>query len=607
MSGIAGIVLPPGRKLDARLLERMAVSLAYRGPDGHQTWMGESVGFAHACLQTSGPPAEPQPATLDGIVWITADARVDGRADLVRKLTAAGRAGVAADDDAGLILHAYYAWGDRCVEQLIGDFSFAIWDGRCRRLFCARDHFGVKPFYYAQIAGGIVFSNTLDCVRAHPEVADTLDEVSIADFLMFGCNEDPAATTFAGVRRLAPAHALIHDGKAAATRRFWTLPEGGRVRYRRSEDYVDHFKGLFQTAVEDRIRDSNPAVWMSGGLDSCSIAATARKVVRTSRAQADLRAYTVVYDSLFDDEERRYAEIAARALGLRAQYMSGDEGLPFEGWDAESFQTPEPIGDPLFSVYARQLREVAVDSRVALSGDGGDEVFWRSSVMDLVGAVPLAELAADVARTMVRHHRRPAVGIRATVARWRDQPSPQSTLPDWLNEELVVKHALKERFERAFAPTASATHARRPEAHRRLSSQYLSSYLESLDPGITHVALEHRWPFLDVRLVEFLLAIPPMPWCVDKELLRTAMRGVLPEMLLRRPKTALGGDPLRAHLRRADWSRLDRFVAEPQLSQFVNRAAIPSVAAMTAGENLWLDLRPLCLNYWLSRINRYAV
>jgi asparagine synthase (glutamine-hydrolysing) len=179
-------------------------------------------------------------------------------------------------------------------------------------------------------------------------------------------------------------------------------------------------------------------------------------------------------------------------------------------------------------------------------------------------------------------------------------------LPAWLNAEFAARHNLRQRVEHAGARSALGTHALRPEAHRRLSSPLLSSYLEGLDPGITRVRLEHRWPFLDVRLVGYLIAIPPLPWCIDKQLLRVAMRGALPATLLRRAKAPLADDPLRVHVRNTDCSRLDRFEAAPELSRFVNRSAIPPVAGMAAGQNLWRDLRPLCLNYWLSRVNRHV-
>ena len=241
-----------------------------------------------------------------------------------------------------------------------------------------------------------------------------------------------------------------------------------------------------------------------------------------------------------------------------------------------------------------------------MSGDGGDEVFWRSSVVDLAGHLTLRELAADLARCVLLHRRRPAAGVRARFDQWRGRRSPRAALPVWLDAELVARHDLERRFEQAGSRSEIGTHTLRPEAHRRLSSPLMSAYLEGLDPGITRVPLEHRWPFLDVRLVGYLLAIPPLPWCVDKWLLRVAMRGALPDAVLRRAKAALADDPLRVHVRRTDCSRLDHFVAEPELSRFVNRRAIPSVANMAAGPNLWLDLRPLCLNYWLSRVHGSA-
>ncbi|MGH9219933.1 MAG: asparagine synthetase B family protein, partial [Vicinamibacterales bacterium] len=299
MSGIAGIVLPAGRAVDVQMLRRMAASMTSRGPDGSDIWIDDSIGFAHTLLRTTDPAPGMQPATLDGRVWITADARVDGRADLVRKLEAAGRTAVSPSDDARLILHAYHAWGEHCVDHLLGDFAFAIWDGRSRRLFCARDHFGVKPFFYAEIAGGIVFSNTLDCVRLHPDVGGALNELSIADFLLFGFNHDTSATAFARIRRLPPAHALSGAADAPRVGRYWALPADGRLRYRRSADYVEHFRELLRAAVDDRIRVSGPAIWMSGGLDSTAIAVTAQRLLTARGAASHLRAFTVVYESLF--------------------------------------------------------------------------------------------------------------------------------------------------------------------------------------------------------------------------------------------------------------------------------------------------------------------
>ena len=172
MSGIAGIVNLDGAPVDRRLLESMSASIARTGPDAQQLWADGPVGLCHAMLRTTWEAEiESQPHTLDGGVWITADARVDSRPDLVAELTRAGRIVIGVPTDADLLLHAYHAWGNACVEHIIGDFAFAIWDGPRRRLFCAHDHFGVKPFYYARVGNSFVFSNVFRCVHMHPTVS----------------------------------------------------------------------------------------------------------------------------------------------------------------------------------------------------------------------------------------------------------------------------------------------------------------------------------------------------------------------------------------------------------------------------------------------------
>jgi asparagine synthase (glutamine-hydrolysing) len=270
---------------------------------------------------------------LDGQVWITADARVDGRADLIERLQSRGRLGIGSASDAQLILHAYHTWQDDCVNYLLGDFAFAIWDAQTRRLFCARDHFGVKPFYYAQIRDCFIFSNTLDCIRLHPGVSDRLNELAIGDFLLFGYNTDTTTTTFSDVWRLAPAHTLICDEGATNVRRYWTLPTNGQIRFRRSRDYVNRFQELFRVAVSDRLRMNCVGAWMSGGLDSTSMTATARQLLSERGAPIELRAHTIVYDTLIPDEERHYARMAAESLGAEIHFFVADSYGPFDGWD----------------------------------------------------------------------------------------------------------------------------------------------------------------------------------------------------------------------------------------------------------------------------------
>ena len=239
MSGIVGIFNRSGAPVDRGLLRALTYFLAYRGPDAQESWSHDSIGFGHTLLHTTRESLnELQPASLDGRFWITADARIDCRAELRTKLEGLGRKQPRTITDPELILHAYAAWKEECVQHLRGDFSFAIWDIRDKKLFCARDHFGIKPFYYAEIGSTFIFSNTLNCVRVHPSVPDELNDAAILDFLLVGLNCDNATTTFRDVKRLPPAHYVaISSGRISrpallggANRRTNSISQRSRLR-----------------------------------------------------------------------------------------------------------------------------------------------------------------------------------------------------------------------------------------------------------------------------------------------------------------------------------------------------------------------------------------
>lgn len=607
MSGIVGMLDLSGAPVDAGLLRRMTDSLAYRGPDGLGTWLDGPVGLGHTRLcTTSESEHEQQPCSLDGRVWITADARVDGRANLVAALESQGRTEVGSANDTQLILHAYHAWAEACVERLLGDFAFAIWDGPARRLFCARDRFGVKPLYYACVRGCFVFSNTLDCVRMHPAVDDALNELAIGDFLLFGFNQDPATTTFTDVQRLPPAHSLtVHQG-APRLRRYWALPTDGWIRYQRSHEYVDRFADLLRSAVRDRLRSDRIGIWMSGGLDSTSIAATACELLGEGREGGDFRAYTTVYERLIPDEEREYATLAADALGLPIHYFLADDYKPFDDWDRLRLWTPEPVSDPFILMNVDQVRQAVPHTRVLLCGDGGDEVLKRSRISALVPTMPLAELGSGLVRSLLIDRQRPDSGVRTTLRRWLGGSGKRLPYPMWLNKAFEDRLGLRARWTRLADPAPAGEHPLRADAYRKMTMPVWPSYFESWDPGVTRVPVEGRYPFLDVRLVEYLMAIPPIPWCVNKQIVRESMQGRLPDRIRRRRKTPLAGDPLVAHLRAPGAERLARFEAMPGLDRYVDPSAIPRLAA-SSPHDAGLNVRPRCLNHWLTRLQATRV
>ncbi len=554
MSGIVGIVNLDGAPVDQALLWAMTRRLTYRGPDAQHVWFEGSAGFGHTLLRTAVGQKQ-QPYTFDGRkTIICADARLDSRADLRQSLTAAGCAVMPAASDAELILYAYQVWGEACSEHLLGDFAFAIWDAPVRRLFCARDQLGVRPFFYAHVAGALIFSNDLRCIRLHPGVSSELNETAIADFLLFEQNLDTDATAFAAIRRLPPASVLTAQQDDVRLRRYWTLAPTETLRYRNPADYLEQFMTLFRQAISDRIDDQTVGVMMSGGLDSTSIAAVAKELLAGHGGVSLLTAYTLVYDRLIPDQERHFAEIAAHAIGIPIRYQALDDYALFDGWqdpDLSGMCLPEPADISLRCRSLDFVERIWQGERVMLSGFGGDPLLYPEPT-HLARRLRRGEIVR-VGREMIQYVRRfrrpPPLYLRSWLrdrafgaSRKEGEPFPAWIQPAWARR--LNLHDRWKRFNAEMELPPDVGPTERPTAYRQLSITLWPTVFETYDCAQLGGAYEVRHPFFDLRLARFLLALPPLPWCVDKSLLREAMKGYLPPEVRLRPKAPLAGAPL---------------------------------------------------------------
>jgi asparagine synthase (glutamine-hydrolysing) len=426
VSGFTAIVNRNGAPVDRQLIRETARRMAFRGPDGLMVHGDGPVGLAHALLRT-GEFERPETgiASLAGRYWIAADARLDAREELGESL-GLDVWRLRATSDAELILQLYAARGEDGLDALVGDFAFALWDAQRQQLVCARDAFGVKPCFYASVGDAVIVSNTLPCLLAHPDVADDVDESVVADFLI--TRENPALdkTFFRNVRRLPPAHRLKASKDSVRVERYWTLPDGDDVRYRRSREYVEHFTELLRRAVSDRLPERGAAVSMSGGMDSSSVAAMCKEVLAERCVpKRGLFACTAVYERSIPDEEGYYAALVGEALGIPVHYFPLDDYELFGTLDRGSATAVEPVIDPLesdgvlFDFAARR-------TRVMLTGHGGDPAF-RFDPFYLLGLLRRGR-ALRVASESLRHlfsfGRPPSVGPSGAAGSARPIPLP---------------------------------------------------------------------------------------------------------------------------------------------------------------------------------------
>jgi asparagine synthase (glutamine-hydrolysing) len=389
-------------------------------------------------------------------------------------------------------------------------------------------------------------------------------------------------------------------------KRYWTAPTEGRIRYSQAEDFVEHFQILLQQAVADRLRTAPVGILLSGGLDSATVATTARELSRTVAAASDLRAYTVIYKSLIPDEEGYYARQVADFLKIPIQFIAVDELKAFAISDGPEMHWPEPVDDPFFAGLFTQFATIGAECRVALSGEGSDNLMhfqmWPHC-KDMVKRREWLNLAKQAPRyCAVRPSPWPGLRRRAAGVFGKDHTAP--VFPKWLAPDFARRLNLNDRAKQWSELPNYQPHPILPKAHASLSLPHWASMFERENPSVTHSPVEVRYPFLDLRIVNFLLALPPFPYFFDKSILREATAGRLPESVRTRNKTPLPGNTLSKHLQHSGTKWLDELNWSADMDSYTDRGLMQPFQNETDAEQLHSNIRPLCLNFWLQSVRK---
>lgn len=623
MSGIVALFNLAKEPINRSDLERLTEFLAFRGPDAQRVWQEESQGFVglgHTQLATTWEAAyEQQPFSLDQQVWIIADARIDDRATLAAKLGlpplpsfpfAPGTPDRSIITDVELILRAYLKWGEACVEHFLGDFAFVIWDGHQQTLFSARDHYGTRHFYYSRIGNLLIISNTLNCLRQHPLVSNTLNESVLADFFLFDFNYDPTTTVFADIQRLPAAHTLTCKDSTLSTRCYWTLTPPELLHYRSGQDYVEHYHQVLGQAVSDRLRTEKIAAYFSGGLDSTSIATTALKLAKQNNLPLDYRGYCVVYDHQIPDQERYYAGLAADFLQMPLQFHVADHHSLYQNWQGPAIYYPQPYDSMLSVIQAETYQTICQHSRVLITGDGGDETCSGAPLSECLQQMPLADVAWDLWQCLAVYRLQPDWGF-GVMSAWRKlvraKPTPvvftDYQLPNWLQPEFVQRQNMEERWQNWQNRFRGPYKSPKQRAYRSITQPRVSQGCDAYDSGSSQMPIEVRHPYLDLRMIRFMLSLPPIPWCVRKHLQRLAMQNALPIEVLQRPKSPQAASPLPPKLSRMPPPPADIFGESAEA--FIDVKALfadPEAGGQPAWQT-YAGLRALGIGYWLRQLD----
>ncbi|MFZ2961169.1 MAG: asparagine synthase (glutamine-hydrolyzing) [Candidatus Ozemobacteraceae bacterium] len=574
MCGICGIIQRSADRPDAALLARMMKRLQHRGNDARGMKQFPHAGLGHqrlAILDVSEKASQPF-SSHDGRYWIVFNGEIYNFPDLKRRLTdspenrvpSMERCGFTphrgdtdpfiSTSDTEVLLRAFIEWGPEVLNELNGMFAFAIWDTFLRKLFCARDRLGVKPFHYFYDGNTFIFASEIKALLVHPRVPRSIDPRAVSDYLSLGYITGDK-TIFSGIKKLLPGHLLeLTPDKTPEIREYWDLPH--QLAVNPAEASFDVQKQLEAACKARLISDVPIGFFLSGGVDSSAIVGYAQR--HHPRLETFSLGFETSSFSELGQAERFCREISAKSHSV--MFSAPDEELLRRiAWFYD-----QPFGDtssiPTFKLCEFTSKFV----KVAISGDGGDEMFggyetnradiaaaigqhaipcWKK-VLDFAGrlwsmqTVDFGKISMDykIRQFLGNAHLEPHRAHYSWRLLFNEQEKRTLMSPALWNN--LNGYSPFEEFDRLYKKTADRDLFSR-HMYVDLKTWLVDDILVKADIASMAHGLEIRNPFLDVNLVEYSARIPfrmKADLFRTKKVLKKAVSDVVPDWILKRKK-----------------------------------------------------------------------
>lgn len=563
MCGIAGFVAEGINLQDDSVVRRMIHAIRHRGPDASGVYLDESAALGHARLSIIDLSGGGQPmCNEDGTLWITFNGEIFNYVELRIELIARGHV-FSTKSDTEVILHLFEEYGEDSVTRLNGQWAFAIWDKKRRRLFLSRDRFGVRPLFYAEAQGAFLFASEIKALFAWPGFERRLDLEALNEIFTFW-HTLPPRTAFQGVKELPPGHSAMFASGRITVKRYWDLDYQARGLHSNGEfdedDCAERLLALLEDATRLRLRADVPVgAYISGGIDSTLIASLVKHTGVTR-----LNTFSVRFEDSELDEGPFQSE-AVKSLGTdHREILCSNRQIrqifPDVIWHAEK-PVIRTAPAPLY-VLAKLVRDSGY--KVVLTGEGADEVlggydiFKEAKVRAFWAAQPDSKMRPLLLRKLYPYQSRTQMQSPAYLSAFfhageADRRSPFfSHLPRWrmtsrlksffsgdAKSQLAIEAPVEwlgRSLPETFAGWDAFTKAQYLEACYLLPGYILSSQGDRV--AMAH-AVEGRFPFLDHRVAEFACRLPSrllMKVLQEKHLLKRSARNLVPRAVLERHK-----------------------------------------------------------------------
>ena len=565
MCGICGTLnLTKPHKIDVDLLKRMTSAISHRGPDEFGIYKGSDIGMAHARLSIIDLKGGQQPMhNEDRTLWIVFNGEIFNYIELKEELLKKGHK-FYTKTDTEVLIHLYEEKGEEFLNELNGQFAFAIWDSKAKRLMLARDRLGIRPLFYTAVDGSLLFASEVKAIFLDERVERELDIYGLDQLFTFWATIAPR-TAFKDISELAPAHYLIAEKGSIAVKRYWEpdfYSESDSRDVRDEDVYAEQLLDLLKDSIRLRLRADVPvAAYLSGGLDSSLIAALVKKYFNNK-----LKTFSVSFsDRNFDESgfQRQMAEhLGTEHKSVNCDYSDIGKIMPQVVWHAEK-PLIRTAPAPLFLLSGLVRRN---NIKVVLTGEGADEIlggydifreakirrFWAGNpdskfrpllMRKLYSYIPnWPKTTSAFLEGFYRNHlSKTDSKYYSHLPRWDTTSRIKTLFSRELKNRLAGYNSegeMDEHLPARFTRWDNLSRAQHIEIITLLSGNLLSSQGDRM---MMANSVEGRFPFLDYRVVEFCAKLPPqlkLKTMNEKYLLKKIAKPYLPKEICERKKQA---------------------------------------------------------------------
>jgi asparagine synthase (glutamine-hydrolysing) len=591
MCGICGIFDQSGKPVDPSLLEAMTAIIRHRGPDGEGRLADGEVGLGHRRLSIIDVGGGAQPiGNEDGTLQIVFNGEIYNFVELRKELEAAGHQ-FKTRSDTEVIVHAYEQWGKDCVCRFNGMFAFALWDSRRREVFLARDHLGIKPLYYVELNGRVLFASEIKALLQDPACPREVDVDALAELFAFRYVPSPK-TLFKGICKLPPAHRMTVSRRGIEVKRFWNWVPRLRETYDETA-LTEEYRSLLEDAVRLQLRSDVPlGLFLSSGIDSGALLA-----IMSQYASGPVQAFTIGFEGGEKTNEIEDAKVLAKRFGADHHYMMVGPEDYLKYYENYLWDLEEPVGNETAAAFYFVSKITREEVKVALTGQGADEPwagyhrYIGAKLSAVYGQLPgfvTGPIAGLVTRIPGRFERlkRGALSLAE---------------PDMLTRFAKVYSFFSENMKRRLFKGPLAAHISGDAYGSRHALARLQQDVAHLDPVTQMVyidtranlpddllmvgdktsmanSLETRVPFLDFRLVEFIESLPPtlkLNGFTGKYLHKKALEKWLPKEVVYRKKKGFA-NPIEHWFRTRMRSAVEQHLLTPEsaVAEYFDQAYI---------------------------------